>query len=236
MAKEGTLKQSIVKKNMVILFNKTFSKRFSVAICSSMSQIMGRKRSEYVYGEDIIRYSSLELVSQEIYDKEIKGNVAELGVYRGDFAQYINVAFPDRKLYLFDTFEGFNKKDVVKDKLGNYVGKVHDFSKTNVDIVLKKMKYKENCIVRKGYFPETAEGLEDSFVFVSIDTDLYEPIYNGLKYFYPRLTKGGYIFVHDYNNIEQYGGTRAAVKKYCDENKIGYFPLSDIAGSAVIVK
>jgi O-methyltransferase len=47
------------------------------------------------------------------------------------------------------------------------------------------MKYKENCIVRKGYFPETAEDLEDEFVFVSIDADLYEPIYNGLCYFYP---------------------------------------------------
>ena len=25
-------------------------------------------------------------------------------------------------------------------------------------------------------------------------------IYEGLKYFYPRLSLGGYIFVHDYNS------------------------------------
>jgi O-methyltransferase len=98
------------------------------------------------------------------------------------------------------------------------------------------MKYKENCIVRKGYFPETAEDLEDEFVFVSIDADLYEPIYNGLCYFYPRLKHGGYIFIHDFNDGKTYLRVKEAVKKYCSENNIGYFPLSDNQGSAVIIK
>ncbi|MDR2793331.1 MAG: TylF/MycF family methyltransferase, partial [Treponema sp.] len=111
----------------------------------------------------------------------------------------------------------------------------HDFSKTNEEIVLQKMKFRENCIIRKGYFPETAAGIEDTFVFVSIDVDLYEPIYNGLKYFYPRLVKGGYIFVHDYNGI-LYTGTKAAVKKYCEEEGITFFPLPDICGSAILMK
>ena len=37
--------------------------------------------------------------------------MAELGVYRGEFAKEINKVFPDRTLYLFDTFEGFAEQD-----------------------------------------------------------------------------------------------------------------------------
>ena len=56
------------------------------------------------------------------------------------------------------------------------------------------MAHPDNCIVKQGFFPETATDVEDTFCFVSIDTDLYEPIYQGLKFFYPKLEKGGYIF------------------------------------------
>jgi O-methyltransferase len=201
-----------------------------------MSNNIGRKRADYVFDHDIIRSSSLELVAHEIYDKNSAGNTAELGVFRGEFAQKINLAFPDRKLYLFDTFEGFAKEDVEQEKMKGYSKKQHNFSKTSEELVLKRMKFPENCIIRKGYFPETAKNIEDTFVFVSIDADLYEPIYNGLRYFYPRLAQGGYIFVHDYNNTKTYPGTKAAVKKYCSEMNINFFPLSDIAGSAIIMK
>ena len=44
--------------------------------------------------------------------KNTKLSVAEGGVFRGDFAKYINKVFPDSKLYLFDTFEGFDSRDV----------------------------------------------------------------------------------------------------------------------------
>ncbi|MDR0399640.1 MAG: TylF/MycF family methyltransferase [Treponema sp.] len=200
-----------------------------------MADGIGRMRADYVFDYDIIRSSSLELVSREIYDKGLDGNVAELGVYRGEFAEKINMAFPDRKLYLFDTFEGFDERDIKTEKLNGYSGCQHDFSKTNEKVVLRRMKFPENCIIRKGYFPETADGIEDNYIFVSIDVDLYEPIYKGLNYFYPRLVKGGYIFVHDYNT-KTYPGTKAAVKKFCKESDISIFPLSDICGSAIIMK
>lgn len=93
-------------------FNKLFFKKFGFTICSLMVNIK-RKRKEYIYNtNDNFRLSSLELVANEIYKNNIKGNVAELGVFRGDFAKFINLSFPDRKLYLFDTFEGFDEKDI----------------------------------------------------------------------------------------------------------------------------
>ncbi len=184
---------------------------------------------------DYIRLATLELVANEINSKKIDGAVAELGVYKGKFARYINQYFPERKLYLFDTFEGFDKTDIKTEQEHNFSSGAQDFSNTSVAEVLKRMPFPNQCIIKQGYFPESAKGLTETFVFVSLDTDLYEPIYNGLNYFYPQLMKGGYIFVHDYNN-DAYKGARQAVEKFCAENGISKVPLPDSCGTAVICK
>jgi O-methyltransferase len=183
---------------------------------------------------DIIRHQTLKLAAGEIHDKKIKGSVAELGVYKGDFAKKINAHFPDKALYLFDTFAGFDKRDVEIENKFNGHGKENDFANHNIGLVLKKMKHPENCIVKKGWFPETAKDIEERFAFVSIDADLYEPIYQGLLYFYERLEKGGYIFVHDYNG--KLYGAKEAVQKFSKEFNIPYVPLSDLCGSVVFSK
>lgn len=184
---------------------------------------------------DYIRLSTLELVSHQINAKGLTGNVAELGVYKGKFARYINTYFPDRQLYLFDTFEGFDNRDVTKEKQENFSSGEQDFSDTSVAAVVALMPYPGNCVPVKGFFPESAKGIEDSFVFVSLDADLYEPIYAGLQFFYPRLAKGGYIFIHDFNN-DLYRGARKAVEQFCLEQNIGFVPLPDSGGSAIIAK
>lgn len=194
-----------------------------------------RKRQINTQYLDYIRLATLELVAHEINNKNLQGNVAEVGVYKGKFAQYINQYFPSRKLYLFDTFQGFDEKDIKAEiKLGlNNVGQ--NFSNTSVDIVLKNMPFPEQCIIKKGFFPETTEGIDDTFVFVSLDTDLYEPIYQGLTYFYPRMVRGGYIFVHDVNN-DSYKGAAKAVNQFAIEQQISFLPLPDACGSAVLIK
>lgn len=194
-----------------------------------------RKRQINTQYLDYIRLATLELVAHEINNKNLQGNVAEVGVYKGKFAQYINQYFPSRKLYLFDTFQGFDEKDIKAEiKLGlNNVGQ--NFSDTSMDIVLKNMPFPEQCIIKKGFFPETTEGIDDTFVFVSLDTDLYEPIYQGLTYFYPRMVRGGYIFVHDVNN-DSYKGAAKAVNQFAIEQQISFLPLPDACGSAVLIK
>jgi O-methyltransferase len=184
---------------------------------------------------DYIRLSTLELVSNEINAKGIKGNVAELGVYKGKFARYINQYFPDRILYLFDTFEGFDNRDVVREKNEHFSSGDQDFSDTSVAAVLRLMPFPAKCRPVKGFFPESAMGIEDTFAFVSLDADLYEPIYSGLQFFYPRLIQGGYIFIHDFNN-DLYKGSRKAVEQFCVEHNIGFVPLPDSGGSAIITK
>ena len=187
---------------------------------------------------DYVKVGILELCAREIYSKKIDGSVAELGVYKGGFAKYINQAFPDKKLYLFDTFEGFDIEDILEEKnrIHNNVNIDEDFSDTTVDIVLDKMKNKGQCIVKKGRFPDTTKDLvNEKFCFVSIDADLYEPIYQGLKYFYPRLTSGGFIIIDDYNN-KLYKGAKEAITNFCTEQRISFTPIPDIGGGVVISK
>lgn len=190
---------------------------------------------------DTIRVQQLELVAYEILEKDLSGSVAELGVYKGGFAKRINEVFPKKKLYLFDTFEGFDPVDIQIDKDSGYQ-RLPDwkldirFKDTSEGVVLSNMPHPEMCEIKKGYFPDTAMGMEDeSYCFVSIDTDLYKPIYEGLCYFYPRLVRGGYIFVHDYNE-DGYPGAKDAILKYCSENGIPYVPIPDASGSVIIAK
>ena len=196
---------------------------------------LSRKRSIDRNYMDYIRIATLELVATEITSNQIEGAVAELGVYKGKFARYINKYFPEKSLYLFDTFEGFDKKDINSEVANNYSRGDQDFSQTSANQVLSLMPFPKKCIIKKGFFPATSEGIDEEFSFVSIDTDLYEPIYNGLVYFYPRLKKGGYIFVHDYNN-DNYKGAKSAVDKYCAEQGIPRLPIPDSAGTAILMK
>lgn len=184
---------------------------------------------------DYIRVATAELCAREIHRKNINGAVAEVGVFKGDFASVLNQLFPTKTLYLFDTFEGFHQNDAVKEQENKFSTSTQDFSQTSIDLVMKKMPFPYQCEIRKGYFPETINGLEETYCFVSLDADLYQPIYAGLEYFYPRLSKGGYIFIDDYNN-EYYKGSKEAVREYCQKNSIAFVPIPDGCGGVVITK
>lgn len=185
------------------------------------------------------RVATLHILASEIERKHLKGSVAELGVYKGDFAQHINEFFSDRNLFLFDTFEGFDIRDIdVEETLGYSEAQKEWFNDTNIQIVADKMKNLQNVRFIKGYFPDSVKDrndIDDEFVFVSLDADLYQPIYEGLKYFYPKMVKGGYILIHDYN-WGDFQGVRKAVDDYSKINDIHVVPVFDFGGSVIISK
>ena len=195
-----------------------------------------------VVNDSYCRIGVATLVANEIYRRNILGEVAELGVYKGYFAKYINELFNDRTLYLFDTFQGFVpdelehdiKKGFLEEK--NYFNTVNDFTDTSVEEVLSRMKYPERVIIKKGIFPNTvSEELKNvRYAFVSLDADLYNPIIEGLRYFYPRLSEGGYIMIHDFDNCD---GVMKAVYDFEKENgHIAKVPIPDECGTLVVVK
>ena len=177
----------------------------------------------------------LESLSKLFKERGESGECAEAGVFEGDFAKWINTLFPDKTLYLFDTFEGFDKRDIEKeDNLSK--AKQGDYNNTSVELVLEKMPHPEKCIIHKGYFPETAKNIKGKFCFVNLDLDLYEPTYNGLLFFSDKMTENGIILVHDYF-AENFKGPRYAVDKFVSESKnsIRVLPIGDGISVAIII-
>ncbi|MGN0159673.1 MAG: TylF/MycF/NovP-related O-methyltransferase [Brotaphodocola sp.] len=185
-----------------------------------------------------IRLAAVRLLADEIKNRGIPGEMAELGVYQGELAKEMNRLLPDRKLYLFDTFEGFSEKDIaIERELGSRRAREKDFSDTSMELVRKKMTVPEQVIFCKGYFPDSLKKVEHlpPLALVSLDPDLYEPVYQGLCVFYPLLSPGGVIVIHDYNSV-QFPGVKKAVRKYCEEQGVFVVPLMDLHGSAVLIK
>lgn len=184
--------------------------------------------------KDFVREQLVAYMAQEIERKKTEGAVAELGVFRGDFTMVINRAFPSRKLYLFDTFCGFDAKDVSDDvNIENKANEILKFHDTSEAFVLARLDYPEVVTVKKGWFPDTFDLEEERFCFVSIDLNIYDPVMSALKLFVPRMIAGGYILISTFN-APFYEGTRKAVIEFCDREKITFLPVPDLYGSVVI--
>jgi O-methyltransferase len=172
-----------------------------------------------------------------IVDSNIKGSFAEVGVYKGDTAVILNKYAKKRNLYLFDTFEGFSQKDLILEQLDE--NNIDNFNDTSIDYIMEKFTYFKGygkIKIRKGYFPQTAKDINKKFAFVHLDADLKEPIQQGLSFFWPKLTKGGIIVIHDYTS-KKYPGVKIVVDKFCKKRKIFIYTLMGTnVGSAVIMK
>ena len=164
----------------------------------------------------------------------ISGAFAEVGVYQGETARMIHEMDPERSFHLFDTFEGFAKEDLKLEHASN-PNLTTDFSNTTVEQVKKFVDGNANVLFHPGYFPSTAEKLKDErYAFVHLDADLYQPTLTGLQYFYPRLTPGGLILVHDYNHT--WSGVTKAVDEFIKTIPEGPVELMDWQGSLLIIK
>ncbi len=190
-----------------------------------------------LYGLFDIRGAILRKIAARIRECGVDGDVAELGVYRGDFAWQLNALFPERRLCLFDTFEGFDGRDISAEPQAAGKTAFGDFSGANEADVLARMPHADSVKVFKGRFPDTAANIgERRFALVSVDADLFAPTLAGLEYFYPRLNSGGAILLHDYNS-GRFDGIKKAVLAY--EKSYGalpLLPLCDLHGTAVILK
>lgn len=178
---------------------------------------------------DYVRLATLELLCRRL--ENIGGAAAELGVYRGFFARCINQLMPRRKLYLFDSFAGFDPQAQPSEAFQA----AH--RNTQVEKVLSIMPHRENITVKAGFFPQSLEGLEEHFCFVSVDVDFYQTTLDGLRYFWPRLERGGYLMLHDWGSLKL-PGVRQALLDYEKELgcEIPAIPLCDMGGSLVLCK
>ena len=86
--------------------------KFGNSIYSHLENILDDIDS---YRYDYVRLREIELLIDEIKYKNLPGAIAEVGVYRGEISAFLNKLLPEKKIYLFDTFEGFTNKLLSED-------------------------------------------------------------------------------------------------------------------------
>jgi O-methyltransferase len=172
---------------------------------------------------DLIRYYFLYLQLQRIDEQRIPGDIAELGVYQGNTALFINRVRPDRTLHLFDTFAGFSEQD------STLYAKTDEFKDVSIDTV--KRRFPKNVQLYAGYFPDTANSITPGSM------DLEAPITAALEFFYPLLSPGGVMIVHDYNNAGSWEqGAKKAVDRFLADKPETPVEMPDRFGSIVIAR
>ncbi len=187
--------------------------------------------------ENLLDTTRLIMLYQNIINvvQSVEGNMAEIGVYKGDTASILAHFCKeyDRQLFLFDTFQGFAEQDLVGiDQL-----ELEDYRDASLQQVKNIVGMEHNIHYIKGYFPEsiTKQSEQSRYCLVHIDCDLYKPIKSALSFFWNRLNDGGIIIVHDYSSMYWKGATQA-VEEFCKENRVVPVLMPDLSGSVILVK
>ena len=190
-------------------------------------------RDDAYRGMDIARLWSLVLNLKRVLPG-VQGALAELGVYKGHSSAVIGHYAREfrRPLYLIDTFAGFVAEQI-EDPLSDHAKAA--FRDTSLEYAQATVGQSELFRWLVGPFPDsiTPELQAERFSFVSLDCDLYEPILAGLRFFHPRMNRGGMIFVHDYSSGHWPGATRA-VDEFLHESNAAAVLLPDKSGSIVV--
>ena len=183
---------------------------------------------------DLNRFYALALIYDQIVRERLYGDVAELGVYKGNTA--VILADLARRIgstaYLLDTYEGFDPADL----RGVDADKRLEFANTSLPQVQALVGVAGVRYV-KGLFPGTADQIppDARFCLVHIDCDLYAPFKSALAFFYDRLVPGGFMVMHDYSSLH-WDGAERAVDEFFSKRSESVMPLPDGSGTVVVRK
>jgi hypothetical protein len=194
--------------------------------------IRGNKKNN---NGDAPRFMALVLNLRQLQSEALPGDFAELGVWKGNSAAILAdfAAQSGRRLFLFDTFYGFDQRDLV----GSDQVHPHEFSDTSIDYVRETVGHQDLTTYITGFFPGsvTEEAAQASYALVHIDCDLYQPMKAALAFFYPRMPKGGMMILHDYSS-GLWEGAAQAIDEFCASSGEFVALWPDKSGTAMIRK
>jgi len=154
----------------------------------------------------------------------VEGDVVEFGCYVGESSKYlmktINELNSNKKLYLFDSFEGLPDLS----KWEENTGWTPRTLRTSEDILIQN--FKQNSlplpIIHKDWFKNIPEyKIPEKISFAFLDGDFYDSIYDSLCKIYDKVSDNGVIFFHDYlrNDLP---GVEAAIRDFFKERGVEY--------------
>lgn len=185
------------------------------------------------------RVAALRQAVQYVVESGIPGDIVECGVWKGGSMMAVAktlqfLASTERKLYLFDTFEGMTApsavdKDFSGEDASRLLADAIDVKEDASIWAISSLDAVKRAMTDTGYDPEkivyVAGRVEDTIpakapdkiALLRLDTDWYESTYHELVHLFPRLAVGGVLIIDDYGHWQ---GARRAVDQYLKENKI----------------
>ncbi len=175
-----------------------------------------------------------------VIENNIPGDFVECGVWKGGNTMMVAMALmklknTERKIYLYDTFEGMSeptKKDInyrnedAEIEWKDSIKKDHNEWCYSPLEEVKNNLYstgypKDKIIFVKGKVEDTIpETIPEKISILRLDTDWYESTYHELVHLYPLLSKNGFLIIDDYGYWQ---GAREAVEQYFKENNVKIF-------------
>jgi len=227
----------LIKKLLIEIFNGfgfrlNFGKKVNLPILKYDEDQMFKEVFNKIKPFTVIdEQKAFILYQMTKHSLKFEGDIAEVGVYKGGTAKLFASLLEgsDKKLYLFDTFEGMPavRKDLDTHNKG-------DFHDTSLEKVKENVGKYENVLYYKGFFPQTATPIKDKmFCLVHIDVDIYQSVKDCCDFFYNRIEKNGVMVFDDYG-FPSCPGAKKAVDDYFQNKPEYLFYLP--TGQAVIIK
>jgi len=130
---------------------------------------------------------------------DVPGCVVECGAWKGGSTANLSLIcqIVGRKLYVFDSFEGLppadrGDREAVGYRAGDYTG--------SLDEVRKNVRRYGNlaiCEFIEGWFKDTLPKFNQPVALAFLDVDLEASLHTCVRYLWPRLIDGGYLFTDE---------------------------------------
>ena len=171
----------------------------------------------------------------QMLDRNLEGDVAEFGSFKGQsgylIARYLEERKSDKRLFMFDAFESFPVESIGVD---HFWSETHE---VDYEEIRKKFERFDNVSMVKGDFTETfekSECRELALTFVDCDS------YRGTKFliekiFCDRLVTGGMMIFEDYGHAGLLGN-RVAVHEAFSSIPNAFCFFSHFSGSYFVCK
>ena len=168
--------------------------------------------------------TNLVIYLNDSINQNIEGDVTEFGCYVGESSKYLMKTLlennSDKKLYVYDSFEGLPPLSKWEEGTGWREGTL----KSTEQILISN--FVENNlpppIIHKDWFKNVPEDkLPQKISFAFLDGDFYDSIYDSLNKIFDRVSDGGYICFHDYQRPDL-PGVRAAIEDTFKERGVEY--------------
>ena len=178
----------------------------------------------HVLGHTMLGDSALSLMYElAIEASSLEGDVAEAGVYKGGTSYILASVMQDKIVHCFDSWDGLpeiHDFDIVTVSDSNTMPR--GWGKTDVPVEFLS-KFGDRIKFHKGWFKHQFPANQElRFCLVHVDVDRYISARKCIKYFWPRMVKGGILTFDDYM-FELTPGVEVAV----DEFIAGYMEGKD---------